>query len=121
MVLDTVTILCAATLATLYEMHTGPVAGARGFWHGTLIHGRFNVDPAGAACADLRIADHYQPAAAFVRSYAPDQCILHEQRLSVQACFTSGLLLTGALYLVHAGTTFPQHCADYAGTGRRFR
>jgi len=27
---------------------------------------------------------------------------LHEQRLSVQACFTSGLLLTGALYLVHA-------------------
>jgi len=24
---------------------------------------------------------------------------LHEQRLSVQACFTSGLLLTGTLYL----------------------
>ncbi len=28
--------------------------------------------------------------------------ILHEQRLSAQACFTSGLLLTGALYLLHA-------------------
>ncbi len=27
---------------------------------------------------------------------------LHEQRLSTQACFTSGLLLTGTLYLVHA-------------------
>jgi len=27
---------------------------------------------------------------------------LHEQRLSAQACLTSGLLLTGALYLVHA-------------------
>ena len=27
---------------------------------------------------------------------------LREQRLSVQACLTSGLLLTGALYLVHA-------------------
>jgi hypothetical protein len=27
---------------------------------------------------------------------------LHEQRLSVQACLTSGLLLTGTLYLVHA-------------------
>ena len=27
---------------------------------------------------------------------------LHEQRLSVQACFTAGLLLTGALYLAHA-------------------
>ena len=31
---------------------------------------------------------------------------LHEQRLSAQACFTSGLLLTGTLYLVHA-TIFP--------------
>ncbi len=27
---------------------------------------------------------------------------LHEQRLTVQACFTAGLLLTGTLYLVHA-------------------
>ena len=27
---------------------------------------------------------------------------LHEQRLTVQACFTSGLLLTGTLYVVHA-------------------
>jgi exopolysaccharide biosynthesis polyprenyl glycosylphosphotransferase len=27
---------------------------------------------------------------------------LHEQRLSMQACFTSGLLLTGVLYLIHA-------------------
>jgi len=28
--------------------------------------------------------------------------LLNEQRLSVQACFTSGLLLTGTLYLVRA-------------------
>jgi exopolysaccharide biosynthesis polyprenyl glycosylphosphotransferase len=28
--------------------------------------------------------------------------ILHEQQLSVQACLTSGLLLTGTLYLIHA-------------------
>jgi exopolysaccharide biosynthesis polyprenyl glycosylphosphotransferase len=36
--------------------------------------------------------------------YAPKRLtsFLHEQRLSVQACFTSGLLLTGTLYLVHA-------------------
>jgi exopolysaccharide biosynthesis polyprenyl glycosylphosphotransferase len=35
--------------------------------------------------------------------YAPTRLtsILHEQRLSAQVCFTSGLLLTGALYLVH--------------------
>jgi hypothetical protein len=40
MVLDALTILASAMLATLYRMHTGPMAGARGFWHGTLIHGR---------------------------------------------------------------------------------
>ena len=36
--------------------------------------------------------------------YSPTRLnsFLHEQRLSVQACFTSGLLLTGTLYLVHA-------------------
>ena len=36
--------------------------------------------------------------------YSPKRLssFLHEQRLSVQACFTSGLLLTGTLYLVHA-------------------
>ena len=32
---------------------------------------------------------------------------LHEQRLSVQACLTSGLLLTGALYLLH-GNDIPR-------------
>jgi FlaA1/EpsC-like NDP-sugar epimerase len=37
--------------------------------------------------------------------YSPTRLgnLLHEQRLSVQACLTSGLLLTGALYLVKAG------------------
>jgi exopolysaccharide biosynthesis polyprenyl glycosylphosphotransferase len=29
--------------------------------------------------------------------------ILHEQRLSAQACFTAGLFLLGTLYLLHAG------------------
>jgi exopolysaccharide biosynthesis polyprenyl glycosylphosphotransferase len=39
-----------------------------------------------------------------LRLYVPTRMsgILHEQRLSLQACFTSGLLLTGALYLLHA-------------------
>ena len=37
---DAVTVFASAVLATLYEFHTGPVAGARGFWHGTLIYGR---------------------------------------------------------------------------------
>ena len=40
MVADVVTVWVAAVLATLYKLHTSPVAGAKGFWHGTLIHGR---------------------------------------------------------------------------------
>ena len=38
-----------------------------------------------------------------LRLYEPSRftSMLHEQRLSVQACLGSGLLLTGALYLVH--------------------
>ena len=36
--------------------------------------------------------------------YSPTRLtsFLHEQRLSIQACFTSGLLLTGTLYLIKA-------------------
>src|SRR5271169_2864996 len=40
MLMDALTILVCAFLATLYEFHTGPVVGARGFVRGTLFHGR---------------------------------------------------------------------------------
>jgi exopolysaccharide biosynthesis polyprenyl glycosylphosphotransferase len=40
MALDAMTILASVVLATVYRMHTSPWAGAREFWHGTLIHGR---------------------------------------------------------------------------------
>jgi hypothetical protein len=40
MALDTATIFVSAALATLYEFRTNPIVGARGFWHGTLFHGR---------------------------------------------------------------------------------
>src|SRR5271157_4766101 len=101
MVVDGITILGAATLATLYEFHTGPVAGARGFWHGTLIHGRSMGILLALLCGftiSLIITSRR------LHLYSPTRLngFLHEQRLSVQACFTSGLLLTGTLYLVHA-------------------
>jgi exopolysaccharide biosynthesis polyprenyl glycosylphosphotransferase len=101
MVLDGVTILGAALLATLYELHTGPVAGAKGFWHGTLIHGRSMGILLALLCgftvALIVISRRLQ-------LYSPTRLtgFLHEQRLNVQACLTSGLLLTGTLYLVHA-------------------
>ena len=101
MVVDGITVIGAAVLATLYEFHTGPVAGARGFWHGTLIHGRSMGILLALLCGftiSLMITSRR------LHLYSPTRLtgFLHEQRLSVQACFTSGLLLTGALYLVHA-------------------
>jgi len=101
MVLDAITILGAAILATLREQHTGPVAGARGFWHGTLIHHRSMWILLALLCG-FTIA--IIVSSKRLQLYAPLRMsgILHEQRLNLQACFTSGLLLTGTLYLVHA-------------------
>jgi exopolysaccharide biosynthesis polyprenyl glycosylphosphotransferase len=101
MALDAITVLGAAILATLHESHTGPVAGARGFWHGTLIHGRSMGILLALFCgftfALILISRR-------LHLYTPTRIsgILHEQGLSLQACFTSGLLLTGTLYLLHA-------------------
>ncbi len=99
--LDLLTILGAAILATLFKAQTGPVAGMKGFWHGTLIHGRsmgiLLVLLSGFAVA-LVIASRR------LRLYTPKRMtgLLHEQRLSVEACIVSGLLLTGTLYLIRA-------------------
>jgi exopolysaccharide biosynthesis polyprenyl glycosylphosphotransferase len=101
MVLDGVSVLGSAVLATLYDLHTGPVAGARGFWHGTLIQGW----PMGILLALLSgFAISLVLTSRRLNLYSPKRLnsILHEQRLSMQACFTSGLLLTGTLYLLKA-------------------
>jgi exopolysaccharide biosynthesis polyprenyl glycosylphosphotransferase len=101
MVLDALTILGSAVLATLYQRHTGPVAGAKGFWHGTLFHGRSMEILLALLCG---FAVSLIVTSRRLHLYTPTRLnsFLHEQRLSVQACFTSGLLLTGTLYLVHA-------------------
>jgi FlaA1/EpsC-like NDP-sugar epimerase len=98
MFLDAATVAASAALATLYEEHMGPLAGARTFWHGTL---RSMGMPLALLCGftivliiTSRRLNLYSPARI--------NNISHEQRLSLQACLTSGLLLTGALYLVHA-------------------
>jgi len=88
-------------LATLFEMHTGPVTGVKGFWRGTLIHGRSMSILLALLCG---FAVALIMTSRRLHLYSPLRLtsILHEQRLSVQACFTSGLLLTGTLYLIHA-------------------
>jgi exopolysaccharide biosynthesis polyprenyl glycosylphosphotransferase len=101
MSLDAVTVLGSAVLATLFEFHAGPLAGAREFWHGTLIQGRSMSILLALVCG-FTIA--LMVTSRRLHLYTPTRLTsyLHEQRLSVQACFTSGLLLTGTLYLVHA-------------------
>jgi exopolysaccharide biosynthesis polyprenyl glycosylphosphotransferase len=101
MFLDVLTVLVAAIIATIYERHTGPVTGARAFYRGTLFYGRSMwillalVSVFGTALiATSRRMNLYSPTR--LTSF------LHEQRLSVQVCLTSGLLLTGTLYLVRA-------------------
>lgn len=101
MALDALTILGSATLATLYQRHTGPVAGVKGFWHGTLFRGR-SIEILLALLFGFTISLIATSRRLHLYSPARLNSFLHEQRLSVQACFTSGLLLTGTLYLVHA-------------------
>ena len=117
-VLDFLTVLIAATIATIYERHTTPVIGAREFYNGTLFHGRsmwillallcgfavtLIVTSRGFTCTRRRLST-----------------FLHEQSLSVQACFTSGLLLTGTLYLVHAEDIPRGIVSDHGGPGHRW-
>ena len=99
--MDAITILASAVIATLYREHTSPLGGARGFWHGTLIHGR----PMGILLVLLcGFAVTLIYTSRRLKLYSPIRLsnAIREQRLSLQACLTSGLLLTGALYLVHA-------------------
>ena len=101
MVLDVVTIVGAAVVATMYEMHTGPLDGARGLWRGTLFQNRPMWILLALLCG-FTIA--LIVTSRRLHLYTPTRLtsVLGEQRLSVQACFTSGLLLTGTLYVVHA-------------------
>src|SRR4051812_21746220 len=101
MLLDAATVLGAALLATLYEFKLSPIAEVRSFWRGTLIQGRSMGILLALLCGFIvslivtsRRLHLYSPAR--LGGY------LHEQRLTAQACFTAGLLLTGTLYMVHA-------------------
>lgn len=101
MVLDALTTAVSAAIAALYKEHLSSVAAARRFVDGTLIHGRsmgvLLVLLCGFAVTLILVSQR-------LKLYSPIRLNngLREQRLSVQACLTSGLLLTGALYLVHA-------------------
>lgn len=99
--MDAVTVLLAATVATLASFKVGPVDGAREFWHGTLIHSSsmsFLLALLGGFILVLILVSRQ------LHLYTPARLggFLHEQRLTAQACFTAGLLLTGTIYTLHA-------------------
>lgn len=101
MVLDVATVLVSAVIATSVEKRIGPLTGARAFYHGTLFHGRsmgILLAPLGGFTVALILVSRR------LNLYNPGSLnkILHEQRLSLQACVTAGLLLTGMLYMLHA-------------------
>lgn len=98
---DILTVLVSVIIATTIEMNTSPVVGAREFYRGTLIHGRSMGILLTLLCGFTIVLI---AASRRMHLYSPASLtnFLHEQRLSAQACFTSGLFLTGALYLLHA-------------------
>ena len=101
MILDGFTIVVSAALATLYKFHTGPLVEAKEFWQGRLIYGRSMGILLAFLCGFGIVLILTSRR---LNLYAPMRLgsLLNEQRLSLQACFTSGLLLTGTLYLVKA-------------------
>jgi exopolysaccharide biosynthesis polyprenyl glycosylphosphotransferase len=100
MFVDALTIIVSAFIALWLELHLGPLVGARAFYQGTLFPGHSLWSQLGILCGfilALIVTSHR------LNLYSPARLssFLHEQRLSVQACFTSGVLLTAALYLIH--------------------
>lgn len=100
MLMDAVTVLVVSTLATLLFFRIGPVQAVRQFYHGTLIEGRsmsLLLALLGGFVAALILLSRQ------MHLYTPMRLggFLHEQRLSAQACFLAGLLLTGAIYVLH--------------------
>ncbi|KAA6464958.1 sugar transferase [Acidobacteria bacterium AB60] len=103
MLMDAVTVLAAVIVATSVEAYIKLFPGVREFWQMGLIDRRSTgllvTLLAGFIFALIYISDR-------LHLYSPARLggFLSEQRRTVQACFTSGLLLTGAIYLVHASS-----------------
>jgi exopolysaccharide biosynthesis polyprenyl glycosylphosphotransferase len=101
MALDAITVAVSAVLATLYELHAGSVDWAGAFRRGTLISGRPMWILLLFLCGFMIVL---MIASEWLHLYSPNRLtsILNEQRLSLQACLISGLILASTLYLVHA-------------------
>jgi exopolysaccharide biosynthesis polyprenyl glycosylphosphotransferase len=101
MALDGLMVMAAALFAMFYRMQMELVAGAGNSWSSSLFRmrptGLLLIFFGGFTVALLMISRR-------LNLYTPMRMssFLHEQRLSIQACFIASLLLTGTLYLVGA-------------------
>jgi exopolysaccharide biosynthesis polyprenyl glycosylphosphotransferase len=101
MVWDGFTVVGATVGATLWEVRAGLVPSARHLWKGTLFRGDSFAVLMTLLCGfifALLVISYRMNLYNQHRIYS----FLHEQRLAIQACITAGLLLTGAIYLLHA-------------------
>jgi exopolysaccharide biosynthesis polyprenyl glycosylphosphotransferase len=99
--LDALTVLISAVVATSYEFHANPVSSAKRFWHGNLIQGGSVGRLIALMCFFILVL---VVTSRRLHLYTPDRIgsFLHEQRLNTQACITAGLMLTGTIYLLHS-------------------
>jgi len=100
MTLDAITVVAAVLIAALYEFGINFFRDAHLSWTGHVYVGRFTWQLLGLLAGftvSLILTSRR------LHLYTPVRLtsVLHEQRLSFQACATSGLLLTGALYMLH--------------------
>jgi exopolysaccharide biosynthesis polyprenyl glycosylphosphotransferase len=101
MAIDFLTVLICASLAIFIERHYGPWTGASRLYHGTLFRGR-------SMGILLALLFGYSVVLILesrrLHLYSPERInnIVHEQWLSLRASLGAGLLLAGALYLLHA-------------------
>ena len=97
--MDGFSVLVAAVIATLLEFQA--TVSVKEVWNAPLAHRR----SIGILLAILlSFALTLMLTNRHLNLYGPTRLhnILHEQRLSVQACLTASLLLAGVLYLIHA-------------------
>ncbi len=101
MAFDFITIVVSAAAATMFELKIGLVDIAERFWGGTL----FWHDPMWNLLVLLAVFTvSLILTSKRLHLYTPERIsnTLNEQRMSLQACFTAGLVLTGTLYLDRA-------------------
>ncbi len=99
--MDAITVLAAVIVATCIEAYMKLFPGVEEFWRQSLIEKR-STGLLVALLGGFILALIYISGRLNLYSPARLGGFLSEQRRTVQACFASGLLLTGAIYLLHA-------------------